>query len=103
MEAKGRSTHPAVAKLLQKEAKPRACVVGGGWNGLYALKWFIEEGLDDVVLFEMTDSIGGVWVYTEDKPGAHRRATACCLPLLLPPCPRARARCEYARLNDGSL
>jgi cation diffusion facilitator CzcD-associated flavoprotein CzcO len=62
-------THPAIAKLLAKGTKPRVCIVGGGWNGLYALKWFVEEGLDDVVLFEQTNSIGGVWVYTPDKPG----------------------------------
>ncbi|ELR13200.1 Flavinbinding monooxygenase-like subfamily protein [Acanthamoeba castellanii str. Neff] len=69
-------THPEIAKLLTR--KPRVCIVGGGWNGLYALKWFVEEGLDDVVLFEQTNSIGGVWVYT-DKPGGcfrNTRATA---------------------------
>jgi cation diffusion facilitator CzcD-associated flavoprotein CzcO len=64
-------SHPAIAKLLAKGTKPRVCIVGGGWNGLYALKWFVEEGLDDVVLFEKTNSIGGVWVYTPDKPGSH--------------------------------
>lgn len=72
MEAKAEvavATHPSIARLLAKGTKPRVCIVGGGWNGLYALKWFIEEGLDDVVLFEMTDSIGGVWVYKKDQPG----------------------------------
>jgi cation diffusion facilitator CzcD-associated flavoprotein CzcO len=76
-------THPAIAKLLAKGTKPRVCIVGGGWNGLYALKWFVEEGLDDVVLFEQTNSIGGVWVYTPDKPGTltprntHAHVAAC--------------------------
>lgn len=68
-------THPAIAKLLAKGTKPRVCIVGGGWNGLYALKWFVEEGLDDVVLFEQTNSIGGVWVYTPDKPGGCFKGT----------------------------
>jgi ribulose 1,5-bisphosphate synthetase/thiazole synthase len=61
------TTHPAISRLLT--TKPRVCIVGGGWSGLYALKWFVEEGLTDVVLFEQTNSVGGVWVYTEDKPG----------------------------------
>jgi len=43
-------------------------VVGGGWCGLYALKSFLEEGLD-AVMYEKTDAVGGVWVYREDKPG----------------------------------
>jgi len=62
-------THPAIAAVLALDRKPRVCVIGGGWSGLFALKWFIEEGLDDVVLFEKTGSIGGVWVYKEDQPG----------------------------------
>jgi cation diffusion facilitator CzcD-associated flavoprotein CzcO len=70
------STHPEIAKLLTR--KPRVCIVGGGWSGLYALKWFVEEGLDDIVLFEQTNSVGGVWVYTEDKPGT------CYFPLIQP-------------------
>jgi len=48
--------------------KKSVLVVGGGWCGLYALKAFLEEGLD-AVLYEKTDAIGGVWVYREDKPG----------------------------------
>lgn len=32
-------------------------VVGGGWCGLYALKHFLEEGLD-AVLYEKTDALG---------------------------------------------
>ena len=37
--------------------KKSVVVVGGGWCGLYALKSFLEEGLD-AVLYEKTDSIG---------------------------------------------
>jgi hypothetical protein len=47
-------------------------VIGGGWSGLYALKYFIEEG-HDAVLFERSDSIGGVWVYRKDEPGGVAR------------------------------
>ena len=102
-------THPDIAKLLTR--KPRVCIVGGGWSGLYALKWFVEEGLDDVVLFEQTNSVGGVWVYTEDKPGTYnfpliqplRRAPPAAFLLTLPPvcgmCGHACAAC--VRLGAG--
>jgi len=61
--------HPAIARLLAKGTKPSVCIVGGGWSGLYALKWFVEEGFHETVLFEQTDSVGGVWVYKENQPG----------------------------------
>ena len=37
--------------------KKSVVVVGGGWCGLYALKWFLQEGLD-AVLYEKTESLG---------------------------------------------
>jgi len=44
-------------------------VIGAGWSGLYAAKWFIEEGLKDVIVLEKTNDVGGIWVYRENHPG----------------------------------
>jgi cation diffusion facilitator CzcD-associated flavoprotein CzcO len=54
--------------------KKRIAVVGGGWSGLYALKYFLEEG-HEAILFEKSNSIGGVWVYREDQPGGVFKST----------------------------
>lgn len=43
----------------------RVCVVGAGASGLPAIKACIEEGLD-VVCFEKSADIGGLWNY---RPG----------------------------------
>ena len=40
-------------------------VIGAGWSGLVACKYMLEEGLT-VVALEKKESIGGVWVYTDD-------------------------------------
>lgn len=40
-------------------------VIGVGWSGLVALKYMKEEGLS-VVGIEKRDTIGGVWVYSDD-------------------------------------
>ena len=50
------------------KSKKRVAVIGGGWAGLYALKFTLEDGHDSV-LFEQSDHIGGIWHYNEDKPG----------------------------------
>lgn len=65
----------AMTSLLPSPAKKlRALVVGGGWCGLYALKYFKAEGID-VKLVEQTETIGGIWVYREDKPGGVAKGT----------------------------
>jgi len=46
----------------------RVAVLGGGWAGMYAVKWLDELGLD-VTCFEDSDQIGGLWRYREDHPG----------------------------------
>lgn len=52
----------------------RVLVVGGGWCGLYALKYLKEEGFD-VKLVEKTDTIGGIWAYRENQPGGVAKST----------------------------
>ncbi|CAD6192434.1 unnamed protein product [Caenorhabditis auriculariae] len=48
----------------------RVCVVGAGASGLPAVKACLEEGLD-VVCFEKTSQVGGLWNYRpEQKDGA---------------------------------
>lgn len=49
-------------------------VIGGGWSGIYAVKWLEECGLN-ATCFEATDEIGGVWVYREKSPGGVARNT----------------------------
>src|SRR3989338_4912949 len=49
--------------------KLKVAVVGGGWNGLYALKWLKNEKWADVTLFEKDYDIGGVWLYRPNRPG----------------------------------
>jgi dimethylaniline monooxygenase (N-oxide forming) len=56
------------------EGKKRVAVIGGGWAGLYAMKWLKEVGLEPVC-FEATDDIGGVWRYRGDRPGGVFRGT----------------------------
>lgn len=44
----------------------RVCVVGGGTAGLCAAK-YAKEANFDVTLYEKTEKVGGVWVYTDCK------------------------------------
>jgi hypothetical protein len=43
-------------------------IIGGGFAGIYSLKYCIQEGLS-CKLFETSDDIGGVWKYSKDTPG----------------------------------
>lgn len=43
----------------------RVAVLGAGASGIVAIKSCLDEGLD-VVCFERTSQIGGLWNYTED-------------------------------------
>ena len=40
-------------------------VLGAGWSGLMACKYFLDQGLTTLVL-ERRDTIGGVWAFTND-------------------------------------
>ncbi|CAF1019301.1 unnamed protein product [Rotaria sp. Silwood1] len=41
-------------------------VLGGGWSGLYALKYLLAEGLD-AHLYESRSNIGGIWYFDENE------------------------------------
>lgn len=51
-----------------KQRRLKVAVIGGGWSGLYALKYALEAGFD-ATLYERTDHIGGVWQYREYEQG----------------------------------
>ena len=40
-------------------------VIGGGWSGLTACKYMLEEGLS-VILMEKRNDFGGIWLYDDD-------------------------------------
>lgn len=48
--------------------RKKVAIIGGGWSGLYALKYSLEADFE-ATLFEQKDHIGGVWQYQEDVPG----------------------------------
>jgi len=74
MNAAHRSKHSATTTT--EGGSKSVIVIGAGWSGLYALKTFLDEhGLLEARLFEMTDSVGGVWVYNEKIPGGTFRDT----------------------------
>ena len=51
--------------------KKKFAVIGGGWSGLYALKYLLEEKLD-VRLYESELNLGGVWFYKERQGGVYQ-------------------------------
>ena len=51
--------------------KKRFAVLGGGWSGLYALKYLLEEKLD-AQLYEREPHLGGVWLYKEEQGGVYQ-------------------------------
>jgi thioredoxin reductase len=46
-------------------------VIGGGWSGLYALKYMLEEKLN-TQLYERESNLGGVWLYKEAQGGVYQ-------------------------------
>ncbi|OQR70869.1 dimethylaniline monooxygenase-like [Tropilaelaps mercedesae] len=44
---------------------PKVAILGGGASGITAVKSCVEEGLD-VVCYERTSNIGGLWRYTDE-------------------------------------
>ena len=45
----------------------KACVIGAGPSGITAAKNLLQVGIDDFVVYEKSDKIGGNWVYSEEK------------------------------------
>lgn len=48
--------------------RKKIAIIGAGSSGLTSIKCCLEEGLIPVC-FEMSDDIGGLWNYNEQKPG----------------------------------
>lgn len=60
-----------------KGSVKRICVIGAGCSGLTTIRQLRDEGLD-VVCFERSDAIGGLWYYkekTEDGVASVARST----------------------------
>jgi thioredoxin reductase len=49
----------------------RIAVIGGGWSGLYALKYFLEEKVD-CRLYECQSNIGGIWLFKQEQGGVYQ-------------------------------
>ncbi|KAL3109920.1 hypothetical protein niasHT_016536 [Heterodera trifolii] len=45
----------------------KVCIIGAGVSGFTAIKACIEEGITDIVCYEKTSQIGGLWNYRPDK------------------------------------
>ncbi|CAF1221510.1 unnamed protein product [Rotaria magnacalcarata] len=65
--------------LLETENRNKhgVVVIGGGWTGLYALKYLLGEGLD-AHLYESRSNIGGIWNFAENEAigGVYKSAHA---------------------------
>lgn len=53
------------ANGIDHSHQKRVCVIGAGCSGLTAIRQLRDEGLD-VVCYERSDAIGGLWYYKED-------------------------------------
>lgn len=63
--------------IYNSREKHRAVVIGGGWSGLFSLKYLLAEGLD-AHLYEGRSNIGGVWNYSDSESvgGVYKSAHA---------------------------
>lgn len=48
--------------------KKKICIIGAGPSGLGAIRQCVDEGLD-VVCFERTSEVGGLWYYRDEVNG----------------------------------
>ena len=46
---------------------PRICVIGAGPSGISAAKNMLAEGFDNLVVYELSDQVGGNWVFREEE------------------------------------
>ncbi|CAF1083090.1 unnamed protein product, partial [Adineta ricciae] len=56
----------SLLQSTENRIKHRVVVIGGGWSGLYALKYLLGEGLD-AHLYENRSHIGGIWCFNENE------------------------------------
>lgn len=75
-------TNPATGngKPAQSPTRFDVVIVGAGFSGLLCASYLKDAGIDDVCLFEMTPSVGGVW--SDGGVGAYPGA-ACDVPSYL--------------------
>ncbi|CAF0822390.1 unnamed protein product [Rotaria sordida] len=59
------SEQPLLSSTENRE-KHSVVVIGGGWSGIYALKYLLGEGLD-AHLYESRSNIGGIWYFDENE------------------------------------
>ena len=68
---------PAEDNVGQATAHYDVVIVGAGFSGLLCASYLMEAGIKDLLVFEMTPSVGGVW--SEGGVGAYPGA-ACDVP-----------------------
>lgn len=49
-------------------------IIGGGWSGVYALKYCLENNLD-AYIYEKNSNVGGVWFYDKEQACALNKTT----------------------------
>lgn len=59
--------HTAPAVDAPVGSRRRFAVIGAGAAGLSAAKYLLENGFDDVTVFEIGSQIGGLWCYRNDS------------------------------------
>jgi dimethylaniline monooxygenase (N-oxide forming) len=55
--------------MLTNQEHTRVAIIGAGASGLTAIKECLASGITNIVCFEKSDDIGGLWKYEEPKPG----------------------------------
>ncbi|CAG2106556.1 unnamed protein product, partial [Medioppia subpectinata] len=64
------NTNTSTSELTCDGQTKRIGIIGAGISGIAAVKACLERGLDNIVVYERTDSSGGLWRYRdEDREG----------------------------------
>lgn len=53
---------------MKRDTSARVCVIGAGPSGLTAAKNLLQVGLQNIVVYEKSDQVGGNWVFSM-RPG----------------------------------
>ena len=59
--------------MADSSGRKRICVIGAGPSGLACMRQLLDEG-HEVVCFERTSEIGGIWFYQEQEERGARVA-----------------------------